>query len=403
MNRVVITGMGSISALGHDCGAMAAGLRLGKSAIGPLGLFPTDELQVKIGAEVRDFDPLVHFDERRLAFLDRCAQFAVVAAREAVAQSGIQFRTEAGIRAAAILGSGVGGMGTTDSSFHRLYREGAKRLAPYTIPRLMISAAVSHVTMDLGISGPSFNIASACSSANHAIGTAFQMIRAGMADVVVTGGTEAVLTFGTMKGWEAMRILAPDTCRPFARGRKGLVIGEGAAVLVLENRDRARSRGASILGEILGYGAGADAGDLIMPSQEGAFAAIRACLEDARLMPDEIEYINAHGTGTKMNDVVETRAIRGIFGPHAERLAVSSTKSMMGHALGAAGALEIVATVLAMAGGFIPPTANYDGADAECDLDYVPNNARPAQFTTALSNAFGFGGLNAILAIGRGS
>ena len=402
MHRVAVTGMGSISALGHNTAVMAEGLRRGRTAIGPLSTMPTDALQIKIGGEVVGFDPLQHFTDKQLGLLDRNAQLALVAAREAARQSGLDFRGKLSTRTAAIIGSGVGGMGTLDDSFRRLYLEHAKRFFPLVIPKLMVSAAVSHVTMDLGITGPSFTIASACSSANHAIGTAFQLVRAGAVDVAVTGGTESVFTLGTMKAWEAMRILAPDMCKPFTRDRKGLVIGEGAAALVLENWNHARSRGATILGEIIGFGASADAGDIVLPSQGGAEAAMRACLESAEVAPEDVEYINAHGTGTKMNDVTETRAIRAVFGSHADKLAVSSTKSITGHALGAAGALELVATFLAMAGGFIPPTANFDTPDPECDLDYVPNETRAAEVNVALSNSFAFGGLNAVLAVRRG-
>ena len=249
--------------------------------------------------------------------------------------------------------------------------------------------------------GPAFTTASACASANHAIGTAFQMVRSGMVDVALTGGAEAVFTPGTLKAWEAMRILAPDTCRPFAKGRKGLVLGEGAAILILENRKHAEARGAAILGEIIGFGMSADATDIVLPSLEGAVRAMRACIEDSGLAPGAFEYVNAHGTGTAMNDVTETRAIHEVFGGHARRLAISSTKSLHGHALGAAGAIEAVATLLAMRQGFIPPTANYTEADPQCDLDYVPNTTREQSFSVALSSSFAFGGLNAVLALRR--
>jgi nodulation protein E len=398
MNRVAITGLGVISALGPDAPAAAAALRRGQSCIGPLTLLPTDALQIKIGAEAKGFDPKAHFDDKRLSLLDRCSQLALVAAREAVASCGLEFRGLAG-RAAAILGSGVGGMGTLDDGFRRLYGEGLKRFAPMTIPKMMISAAVSHITMEHGVTGPAFTVASACASANHAIGTAYHMVRSGMIEAAVTGGTESVFTLGTLKAWEAMRILAPDTCRPFSADRLGLVLGEGAAILVLENYDHAKVRGATILGEMLGFGMSSDAGDIVAPSAEGAAAAMRACLADAGLAPEAFDYINAHGTGTAINDVNETRAIRAVFGTHAGRLAVSSTKSLHGHALGAAGAIELAATLLAMQGGFIPPTANFTRADPQCDLDYVPNETRIGRIQVALSNAFAFGGLNAVLAI----
>jgi len=378
---------------------MLAPLREGRSAIGPLANVQTDKLAVTIGAQVPGFNPEAHFDSRKLALLDRCAQFALVAAQEALAATGLDFRGELGSRAAAIVGSGVGGMGTLDDSFRRLYADGAKRSHPLTIPRLMLSAAPSHIAMQHGIRGPVFAVASACASANHAIGLAFQMVRAGNVEVAVAGGAEAALTEGALMAWDAMRIMAPDTCRPFSLGRKGLVLGEGAAMVVLENMDRAKARGAAILGEIVGFGMSSDASDIVLPSLEGAASAMRACLADAGLAPEEVDYINAHGTGTAVNDITETQAVREVFGRHAERLAVSSTKSLHGHALGAAGAIELAATLIAMRHDFIPPTANFTAPDPRCDLDYVPNQAREAQIQVALSNSFAFGGLNAVLAI----
>lgn len=401
MNRVAITGIGVISALGQNTRAMSTALKSGKSAIGPLTVIPTGELLVKIGAEVSDFDPLAHFDQKRLTLLDRCAQFALVAAREAISASGLNFHGELGTRSAAIVGSGVGGMSTLDDNFRRLYAEGAKRFHPITIPKMMISAAVSHITMENGIKGPAFNVASACASANHAIGIAYQMVRAGTVNVAVAGGTESVFTLGTLKAWEAMRILAFDTCRPFSRGRMGLVLGEGAGMFVLENFERANARGAEIFGEIAGFGMSSDAGDIVLPSLDGAASAMRACLADCGMAPEAFDHINAHGTGTTMNDVTESRAIRAVFGGHADRLSVSATKSLHGHALGAAGAIELAATILAMRGGFTPPTANFIERDPDCDLDYVPNVTRNAQINMAMSNSFAFGGLNAVLAVHR--
>ncbi len=380
---------------------MSTALRSGKSAIAPLTIIPTDDLSIKIGAEISNFDAKAQFDDKHLPLLDRCAQFALIAAREAVSQSGLIFRGELGTRTAAIVGSGVGGMCTLDESFHRLYAEGAKRFHPFTIPKLMISAAVSHITMEIGIRGPAFTVASACASANHAIGVAFQMVRAGAVDVAITGGTESVFTLGTIKAWEAMRILAPDACRPFSRSRKGLVLGEGAGMIVLEDLGHARARGAGILGEIVGFGMSSDAGDIVQPSLDGATEAMRACLVDSGISYEEFDHINAHGTGTIINDVTESKAIRALFGSHADRLTVSSTKSMHGHALGAAGAIELVATLLAMREGFTPPTANFIAPDPECDLDYVPNVARNTQINVAMSNSFAFGGLNAVLAFRR--
>jgi nodulation protein E len=265
----------------------------------------------------------------------------------------------------------------------------------------MINAPCSHITMEHGITGPSFVVASACSSANHAIGVAFHMVRAGMTEAAVTGGTEAVFTFGTIKGWEALRVMAPDTCRPFSRDRKGMVLGEGAAILVIETREHALARGAEILAEIIGFGATSDASDIVLPAVEGAAGAMAACLKDAGLAPGAVDYVNAHGTGTAANDVTETKALHLVFGEHARKLAISSTKSMHGHTLGAAGAIELAATILGMRGGFIPPTANYLAPDPQCDLDYVPNEARNARIEVAISNSFAFGGHNASVAVRR--
>ena len=263
----------------------------------------------------------------------------------------------------------------------------------------MANAGASHISMEFGITGPSFTISTACSSAGHAIGQAFWMIRSGAVDLALTGGSEAPFSFGILKAWEAMRVVSPDTCRPFSRDRHGMVLGEGAAMLLLEPLDAARARGARIHAEIVGFGMSADAGHITQPSSNGAMRAMRAALRDSGLAPEEIGYINAHGTATQANDPTEVAAIRAVFGPHAERLAVSSTKSMHGHALGAAAALEAVATGLALRDGVLPPTANFNEPDPECDLDVIPNIARQAQVECGLSNSFAFGGLNAVLAL----
>lgn len=401
MNRVVVTGMGCISALGHDVATMAESLRAGRSGIAPITCMDPTRLIAKNAAEVKGFDPEPLFDRKLLPVLDRFSQFALVAADEAVAQAGLSFEGELSERSAVVIGTGVGGMNTLDDNYERLYGQGNTRLHPFTIPKLMVNAAASHITMRFGIKGPAFAVASACSSANHAIGTAFGMVRSGQVEVAVTGGSEAVITFGTLKGWEALRVVAPDTCRPFSRDRKGMIIGEGAGVIVLETLEHARARGAHILGEIVGFGMSSDAGDIVQPSVDGAARAIRGALRDAALAPDDVDYINAHGTGTPANDPTETAAIHAVFGDHARKLAVSSTKSMHGHALGAAGALEFVATLSAMRQGFVPPTANFTEADPKCDLDYVPNEARDLTVRAAVSNSFAFGGLNAVLAIRR--
>jgi nodulation protein E len=358
-------------------------------------------LQKEVVAEVRDFDAAKHFSERELPALDRVSQFAVVAAREALAQSGLHLDGELADRTASIIGTGIGGSATLDESYKRLYRDNATRVYPLTVPKLMPNAPASQVSMQLGIRGPSFGVVSACSSATHAIGLAFQMVRAGIADAALTGGTEACITLGTLKGWEALRVQATDTCRPFSKDRKGLVIGEGAGMLVLETLERATARGAAIIGEIVGFGMSADARDLTNPDVDGMTRAINGCLADAQLVADDIDYINAHGTGTLANDVTETKALKTAFRERAYKIPVSSTKSMVGHALGAGGALEFIATLMAIRDNVAPPTMGYLGPDPACDLDYVPNAARDLPIRTAMSNSFAFGGLNAVLAARR--
>jgi nodulation protein E len=402
MRRVAITGMGSISALGHDAGAQWRAMREGISGIGPMETIPTEQLNIKIAAEVRGYDPLKFFEQKRLGILDRVSQFALIAAREAVAQSGLSFRDDGlGQRTACIVGTGVGGENTHNEQSRRFYAENNPRVHPLTIVRMMANAPTSQITMEYGVTGPSFAVVSACASANHAMSQAFEMIRSGKADFAITGGTEACITITTVKAWEAVRVTADDTCRPFSKQRRGMVLGEGAGIFVLEELEHARKRGATILAEFVGYGMSADAGDIVMPSETGAARAISGALNDAKLNPSDIGYINAHGTATPANDPTETRALRRVFGATADALAVSSTKSMHGHALGAAGAIELVAVVGALREGVIPPTANFIDPDPECDLDYVPNTAREKSFDAALSNSFAFGGLNSVIALKR--
>jgi nodulation protein E len=400
VDRVVITGLGAVTPLGLTVGPYWESLKAGKSGLGPLTLPAEPEtLLQKIAGEVKGFDAAQHLDEREIPQLDRVSQFAIVAAREAIAQSGIVFDMPLSERTAAIVGSGAGGQTTVDDSFRRIYKENRPRAYPLTIPKLMVNAPASQVCMHCGLRGPAFAVASACASATHAIGLAFQMVRSGMVDCAVTGGAEACLTYGTVRAWEALRVMAPDVCRPFSADRMGMVLGEGAAMLVLEPLERAKARGANILAELAGFGMSADAGDLIAPDVDGMSRAMRAVLDDAKMTPRDVQYINAHGTGTKANDETETQALHGVFGAQARELAVSSTKSMVGHALGAAGALEAVATVMAVREGIAPPTIGYLSADPACDLDYVPNEARRMNIDVALSNSFAFGGLNAVLAV----
>jgi nodulation protein E len=400
-NRVVVTGLGVISALGHDRCAFWQALTEGRPGIAPLESVDRSLLRFQNGAEVRNYDAARHFDEKEAGLLDRFAQFGVIAAREAVAAAGIEWNDELRENAAIVTGSCVGGQTTEDEGFVNLYRKNIPRVNPLTIPRTMENAAASRISLETGIVGPTYTVSTACSSANHAIGQAFWMVRGGTARMAIAGGSEAVFSLGFLKAWEAMRVVSPDTCRPFSRDRRGLILGEGGAMLVLEPLESARARGAKIFGEIVGFGMSSDAFHITQPSADGAARAIRAALADAAIASDKIGYINAHGTATPANDATETSAIRKVFGEHADKLAVSSTKSMHGHALGAAGAIEAVATLLALESGILPPTANYTEPDTACDLDVIPNRARQAAVEYALSNSFAFGGLNAVLAFRR--
>jgi nodulation protein E len=395
--RVAVTGIGAISAFGHTFSDLWAGLAAGRSAIRPLTLVAPGAVRFPNAAEVPDYDPLRHFEEKEALLLDRFAQFAAVAAREAVRASGIEFSPELAERTAIVLGASGGGKSTEDDGFHHLYALKEPRVSPLTIARAMSNAGASRVSLEYGITGPVYTVSTACSSANHALGQAFRMVRSGEVEVAIAGGSEAPLSLGFLKAWEAMRVVSPDTCRPFSSDRRGLILGEGAAVLVLEPVERARARGATIWGEIAGFGMSSDAHHITQPSALGAARAMRAALIDAELAPEAIGYVNAHGTGTLANDATEAEAIRSVFGAHTRNLPVSSTKSMHGHALGAAGALEAAATLGALQAGLIPPTANFTTPDPACDLDVVPNTPRAAQIECAISNSFAFGGLNAVL------
>jgi nodulation protein E len=399
MRRVAITGMGAICALGRNVREVSASLCQGRPGIGLIESADCSQLRFQNGAEVRGYHHQPYFEDRRADFLDRFAQFAVIAAREAVACASVEWTPELRERAAIITGSCVGGQSTEDVGFHEVYKLGHNRVHPLTIPKTMANAGASHISMEFGITGPSYTISTACSSAAHAIGQAYWMIRGGSTDLAITGGSEAPFSFGILKAWEAMRVVSPETCRPFSRDRRGMILGEGAAMFVLEPLEAARARGAAVHAEIVGFGMSADANHITQPSAEGAARAMRAALRDAAIAPEQIGYVNAHGTATPANDVTEAAAIRAVFGAHTDRLAVSSTKSMHGHALGASAALECLATALALRDGVLPPTANFTELDPECDLDVIPNQARPAEVEYALSNSFAFGGLNAVLAL----
>jgi nodulation protein E len=398
--RVAITGLGIICPLGLNVAETWEALRNGRPAIGPIQGVDYHSLTLRFpnAAQVRGFDATKHFEPGKEDYIDRFAQFSVVAARDAMRDSGIELTPELREATAIVCGSAVGGQSAIETGFEDLYVTGRGRVHPLTIPKTMSNAGASHISMDLGLSGPTYTVSTACSSANHAIGQAFRLVRDGEADLAVTGGAESMFTIGMLKAWEAMRVIAPDTCRPFSKDRRGMILGEGGAMMILEPMEAARARGATIYAEICGFGMTSDAHHLTQPAVAGPSRAMRGALREAGIAPDEIGYINAHGTGTPGNDPVESRAIREVFGAHADKIGVSSTKSMHGHALGAAGALEAVATVLALREGILPPTANYNERDPECDLDYIPNQPRALRVGAALSNSFAFGGLNAVVA-----
>ena len=407
--RIVVTGLGIVSPIGLNVPDFQAALFAGRSGIKPITRYNDQHIDMRIAGEIQDFDARQHFREKQLGFIDRFAQFAVVSAREAVADSGLDFKDAAenkyvrgslGQRTAVVHGTGIGGQDTQDENYRKLC-EGGKRTHPFTIPKLMPNAGASQISMEFGVTGPSLTTATACASSAHAIAMAVLLLRAGQADVAITGGAESCINTGAMTAWKALRVNATDACRPFSKKRGGMVIGEGGATLILETLEHAQARGARIHCELTGVGMSADAGNIIQPSGDGAALALQACLDDAGLVPKDIAYINAHGTGTPQNDPTETAAIRQVFGSHADRLAVSSTKSMHGHALGAAAALEAVAAILALQNQTAPATMNYLEPDPKCDLDYVPNAARKLDIRHALSNSFAFGGLNAVVGFGR--
>ncbi|MER8976637.1 beta-ketoacyl-[acyl-carrier-protein] synthase family protein [Mesorhizobium sp. M0045] len=394
--RVVITGIGGICGLGTNAAAIWREMREGCSAIGPIVNSELHELRVRIGAEIKAL-PEHDIDGKQLISMDRFSLLAVLAAREAMRQAGLSSKEGNSYRFGATVGVGGCGWDAIEQTYRAILL-GGKRAALLTVPKAMPGAAAGQVSMSLGLRGPVFGVTSACSSANHAIACAVDQIRLGRADVMLAGGSEAPLIWGVLKAWEAIRVLSPDTCRPFSADRQGLSLGEGAGMAVLESYEHALARGATILAEIAGAGLSADASDIVAPTVEGPEAAMRACLADARLDAEDVDYLNAHGTGTKANDQIETAAIKRVFGQHAFSMSISSTKSMHAHCLGASGALELIACVMAIRESVVPPTANYRELDPDCDLDVTPNVARERKVRVALSNSFAFGGTNAVLA-----
>jgi nodulation protein E len=399
MRRVVITGAGTVNALGLDVPSTMEAMREGRCGITQLDFRDVDRLSIKIGGQIHGWSTENRFNRQQIALYDRFTQFALTAAKEAIEQSGLEFNGELSVKSGVILGTSGGGLTTQDDNYRMVYEEGKNRVHPFVVPKLMNNASCSHVSMEYNLKGPSFTVATACASSNHAMGQAFNMVRCGMATAMVTGGSESMLCFGGVKAWEGLRVMSKDACRPFSLNRNGMVQGEGAAVFVFEEYEHAKARGADILSEVIGFAMTSDASDIVMPSKQGAARTILGAMTDAKLNPDEVGYINAHGTGTAANDKTECAAVADVLGHHADKVMISSTKSMHGHLIGGTGAVELLACIMALKDGVVAPTINYEEPDPECALDVVPNTARDAQVDVALSNAFAFGGLNAVIAL----
>ncbi len=402
--RVVVTGMGVVTPIGTTVDDFWAGLQAGKSGVSPLGGFPLDDLKILIAAQIKEFDQkarLRHFQRDKIILhADRYSWFAAAAADEAVKMSGLPIPFDNAYRSACIIGSGAGGLTTYETAYRDLFINNKRATHPLTLLRIIGSSASAHVGIEFGVKGPTFATCSACSTATHAIGIAKQYIENNLVDVAIAGASESVINYGTMKAWQALHVLSPEGCFPFSKRRNGTVLSEGAGILVLEEYEHAKRRGAKILAELVGYGMTSDAKDMVNPDIEGPREAMRLALQDAKLPPMKIDYLNAHGTATTINDKNETNAIKDLFGKHAYNLAVSSTKSMHGHPLGAGGGIEAVACIKAMNEQWVPPTTGLDEPDPECDLDYVPNKGRSQKVGYTMSNSFAFGGLNAVLVFG---
>ena len=399
MKRVVITGAGTINALGHSVADTMKAMAEGQCGIGTLAFRDVERLSIQIGGQVRGFEAEGRYNRQQMSLYDRFTQFTLAAAAEAIAQSGITFSGETAAKSGVVLGTAGGGVSTWDDNYRAVYEDGKNRVHPFVVPKLMNNAAASHVSMEYNLKGPSFTVSTACASSNHAMAQAFQMVRTGMAPAMVTGGSESMLCFGGVKAWEGLRVMSKDACRPFSANRNGMVQGEGAGIFVFEEYEHAKLRGAEILCEVAGFAMSSDASDIVMPSKNGAARAISGALQDAKLNPEDVGYINAHGTGTAANDKTECAAVADVFGPHADQLMISSTKSMHGHLIGGTGAVELLACIMALRDGIIAPTIGYEEPDPECALDVVPNVARDAKVDVVLSNAFAFGGMNAVLAL----
>ena len=399
--RVVITGVGAICGIGNNAAEVWQKVVDCESGIAPVTGFDMSDVRFKNGSEVKNYDPHQHFTAKQIDLMDKFCQFAVIAAREAEKDANIEWTEDLKDRTCVITGAGIGGQDSQEDAFRNLYKENINRVPLFTIPRIMPNAGASQITMDLGITGFAYTISTACASSNHAIGNAFWMIRNGVADMAITGGSETPFSYGFLKSWEALRVIAPDTCRPFSKDRQGMVLGEGGAMMVLELLESALERKAKIYAEIVGFGMSSDANHITKPDQRGPEKAMRMALKDANIEGTEINYVNAHGTGTLVNDSLEVAALKAVFGDHATKLAISSTKSMHGHILGGTSAVEAVITALALKNQVLPPTGNFTIPDPLCDLDVVPNASRKGEINYAMSNSFAFGGLNAVLVFKR--
>ena len=409
MRRVVITGLGVVSPVGSKLKTFWENITAGKSGVSKISRFDISDFPVQIAAEVKDFDPLEYFDKKEARRTDLFIQYAMGAAVQAVENAELDTDKVDPERVGVLIGSGIGGIRTIEEQYNILLNKGPKRVSPYCVPMEIINMASGLVSIRFGFKGPNISVVTACATGTHAIGEAYRTIQYGDADVMVAGGAESAITPLSIAGFAAARALStrndePEKAsRPFEKNRDGFVMGEGAGIVVLEEYEHAKKRGAPILAEIVGYGTSGDAYHMTAPAPggEGAARAIRNALRDAKVSPDTIDYINAHGTSTKFNDLYETLAIKSVFGDHAYQLKVSSIKSMIGHLLGAAGGVEVVASVLTLQTGVIPPTINYEEPDPECDLDYVPNEAIEMDVNYILKNSFGFGGTNACLVLKR--
>ena len=399
MKRVVITGAGTINSIGQDFPQTINSLREGRCGISALKFKDVERLSIKIGGQIHNFEPDRHFNRQQLSLYDRYTQLTLIAADEAITQSGLTFNGELAASTGVVLGTAGGGVSTWDDNYRAVYEEGKNRVHPFVVPKLMNNAAASHLSMKFNLKGPTFTVSSACASSNHAMAQAFQIVRYAQSPVMVTGGSESMMCFGGIKAWEGLRVMSKDACRPFSLNRNGMVQGEGAAIFVFEELEHAKRRGANIFCEVKGFAMSSDAADIVNPSKHGAARAISHALKDAKVNLEDVGYINAHGTGTAANDKTECAAVADVFGHHADKIMISSTKSMHGHIIGGTGAVELIACILALRDGVISPTIGYVEHDPECALDVVPNEARDAKVKLAISNAFAFGGLNAVLVL----